>query len=256
MDGTERSPAVARAVGGVLGAAVGGVARVRRGKPLHPQGLVLPGRLRRNGLTGAEATGAWLDEAGEDDVLVRLSRGGGLPRRLPDVVGLALRVGDVDLLLSSSAGPWPVLRHVPWPRRGHGRAAYGSVLPFRGRRGPVLLRAEPVRPRDLPTDTDALAAALAAQPLELRLSWATPRSRWQPLGTLEIMAEGGAAADRPIRFDPLRTPPGLETYPWVAGLRSPAYRAAHAHPAQPDRTPGSAAAARPHGPDDRAHALT
>lgn len=227
---TARPPA--RLLGALLGAVVAAVARVRPGKPLHPQGLVLRGRLRRDGASGV--AGTWLDGPGEDAVLVRLSRGGGLPRRLPDVVGLAVRAGDVDLLLSSPAGAAPVLRHVPGLRRGHGRAAYGSLLPFRGPHGAVLLLAQPDPPRDLPVERDALAAALAARPLRLRLSWATPRSRWRPFGTLEIMAEVPRALDRPVRFDPLRAPPGLGTYAWVAGLRSPAYRAAQPRPAEPD----------------------
>ncbi|WP_216699350.1 hypothetical protein [Actinotalea ferrariae] len=225
----------ARGLGPVLGVLVAGAARVRAGKPLHPQGLVLRGRLRRDAV--GSPTGTWLDGPGEDDVVVRLSRGGGLPRRLPDVLGLALRVGDVDLLLSSPAGTGPGLRHVPGPRRGHGGAPYSSLLPFRGPEGPVLLLARPEPPRKLPHDRDGLARALAEQPLELRLSWATAGSRWRPLGTLEIMAEEARAVDRPVRFDPLRTPPGLGTYDWVAALRSPAYRAAQAHPARPDGAP-------------------
>ncbi|MBC7291762.1 MAG: hypothetical protein H5T83_10600, partial [Actinotalea sp.] len=176
-------------------------------------------------------------EPGEDDVVVRLSRGGGLPRRVPDVLGLALRLPGADLLLSSPAGNAPVLRHLPGPRRAHGRAAYGSLLPFRGPRGPVLLLAEPDPAADLPRDRDGLAAALAAEPLHLTLSWATPRSRWRPLGTAEIMAESPRPGDGHVRFDPLRTPPGLGTYRWVAALRSRAYRAAQARPARPDGAP-------------------
>ncbi|WP_225753598.1 hypothetical protein [Actinotalea sp. Marseille-Q4924] len=236
--GTASASRAAALLGTTLGAVVGVVARLRRGKALHPQGLVLRGRLRRYGLTGADATGTWLDEAGDDDVVVRLSRGGGLPRRLPDVVGLAVRAGEVDLLLSSPVGTAPGLRHVPGPRRGHGRAPYGSVLPFLGPRGPVLLLAEPAAARDLPADRDALAAELAARPLVLSLSWASPRSRWRAFGTLEIMAEAPFAVDRSIRFQPLRTPPGLRTYPWVAALRTPAYTASQARSAQPDGAAG------------------
>jgi hypothetical protein len=241
----------ARVVGAALGGVVDAAARRRRGKALHPQGLVLRGLLRREVPAGAVGTGTWLDGPGEEDVVVRLSRGGGLPRRLPDVTGLAVRAGDVDLLLSSPAGTVPVLRLLPWLRRRHGRAAYGSLLPFRGPRGPVLLLARPDPPRDLPVDRDALAAALSERPLRLRLSWASALSRWQPFGTLEIMAEGGTAADRPIRFDPLRAPPGLGAYPWVAGLRSPAYRAARAHPAQPDGASDATATTTPDGGTSR-----
>lgn len=247
-DDAPAPPLAARAAGRVLGAVVGGVGRVRAGKPLHPQGLVLRGRLVRDGLSGPDATGTWLDESGADDVVVRLSRGGGLPRRLPDVAGLALRTGGIDLLLSSPAGTAPVLRHLPGLRHNHGRAPYTSILPFLSPRGPVLLLVEPHPGRDLPADRDGLAAALAAAPWHLTVSWASPRSRWRPLGTLEIMAESPQATDLPVRYDPLRTPPGLRTYPSVAALRSRAYGAAQARPARPDGAPAAAGTPTSHDP--------
>ena len=45
---------------------------------------------------------AWLDEPGADDVVVRLSRGGGLPAWCPDVHGLALR----HPMAAGVAGRW------------------------------------------------------------------------------------------------------------------------------------------------------
>lgn len=228
--------------GAVLGAGVGAVARVRRGKPLHPQGLVLAGRLVRHG-AGARSGAEWVDTAGSSDVVARLSRGGGLPRRLPDVSGLAWRDGDQDVLLSSPLGTAPVLRLAPGPRRGHGRTAYSSLLPYQGSSGPVMVLAEPSPPRRLPLDRAELAAALADEPLVLRLAWATPTSAWHPFGVLELRATADAR-DEPVRFDPLRPPPGLRTYPWVERLRAPAYAAARRRPARPDR-PGSRRPAAP-----------
>ncbi len=60
-------------------------------KPLHPDGEILRGRVRRDG-SAPPAGVPWLDDAGEDEVLVRLSRAIGLPAGLPDIHGLALRV--------------------------------------------------------------------------------------------------------------------------------------------------------------------
>ena len=48
------------------------------------------GRIYRHGLSGAGVP--WLDEPGEDEVVVRLSRAIGLPGGLPDIHGLAVRI--------------------------------------------------------------------------------------------------------------------------------------------------------------------
>lgn len=65
----------AASVGGVALAATGlGVAALRHAsKSLHPRGDVVRGRIFREG--SPESTGVpWLDEPGEGDVVVRLSR--------------------------------------------------------------------------------------------------------------------------------------------------------------------------------------
>ena len=83
---------LASAGGQALRLATGIVSRVRpAAKPLHPEGAVTSGALRRFG--AEEALGAaWLDELGMDRVLLRQSRAVGLPSGLPDIFGLALRV--------------------------------------------------------------------------------------------------------------------------------------------------------------------
>ena len=209
-------------VGSVLGAASYRVARMRGTKPLHPTGAVLRGTLRR---TGASSGVAWIDEMGKDEVVVRLSRGGGLPPHLPDVHGIALRHDETDVLLSGTGRP-PVLRHVLHPTRSPGRGACTTLVPFRGPRGPVLLAAFPAPARDLPADWDEVAALLAEDPFRLRLVWSDLWGPWLEFGELAV---GGPLTDRtdePLRFDPRRTPPGLQTYPWVDALRQPAYAAA------------------------------
>lgn len=245
--GAPRHPVLerlARAVGPALGALSGAVGRVRV-RPLHPDGLVLTGRVHRTGAPpdGPASGATWVDTPGADDVVVRLSRGGGLPRPLPDVHGLAFSAPDGDVLLSTPLAAAPGLRDVPFPRLRHGTALYSSLVAYAGDAGPVMLGARP-RPgtRRLPADRARLGAELRRAPFVLDLVWATPSSRWRPFGVLAIMAGAGPATDGRVRFDPLRTPPGLRTQPWVRDLRAPAYAAARR------RRPGAAGRQHTHRP--------
>src|SRR3954466_549205 len=89
---------------GGVPAPLGALARVRGGKPMHPRGVVFDARLTRTG--PAHPWGlSWIGGRGGADVLVRISRGAGLPPRFPDLLGLAVRlpatapgVDPIDLL--------------------------------------------------------------------------------------------------------------------------------------------------------------
>ena len=110
---------LAELAGRVVAVPLGAIARRRGGKPMHPRGAVLDAVLERHGATPPFGV-PWLDEVATDRVVVRLSRGAGLPAPLPDVLGLAIRLGGdaapVDLLLSSTGrGPWSVLADISNP---------------------------------------------------------------------------------------------------------------------------------------------
>ncbi len=209
----ESQPAVdvaARAGGSVLAGAVGVLSALRHpAKPLHPHGTVVAGVLRRHG--GARPSGVpWLDEEGEDEVLVRLSRAVGLPGGLPDIFGLAMRVpgarsgGEPSDLLLATTGRGTVTRFLlTWHLPGHERV-FTSLLPYRSARGPVLLAARR-------TEDDAY-----------ELAWARPTGGWTVFARLELGDAPGD--DEPISFDPVAHPlPDLENYGWVRRLRQPAY---------------------------------
>ena len=175
-------------------------------KPLHPDGVVLVGRLDRQG--SATPTGVtWLDEPGHDDVVVRLSRAVGLPRPLPDIHGLAIRVpserGPGDLLLASTG--WGRLgRFVLTFGRRPGARPLTSLLPYRTDVGAVLIGA-----RYVASGTYELA-------------WAPYDGDWQAFATLVITDR--EAADQKVSFDAvLNQVPGLLQYPTVVRLREPAY---------------------------------
>ncbi|MGW9307733.1 hypothetical protein ACWGRK_08990 [Saccharomonospora azurea] len=202
----------ASAVGSVLGDVFGTVAKLRHDKPLHPRGTVYDAVLRRSG--APEPWGAqWLDDPGEDRGLVRLSRSAGLPRPLPDVLGLAFTcsgpTGDRHDLLLATTGLRPGARFVLLPRRDPFSVPYGSLFPYRAPRGLVLL------------------AAVPTARARFRLLAAAPLGRWRKFATLELTDRAGAEPDRPIRFDPvLHLLPGLSWPTALARIREPAYAAA------------------------------
>ncbi|MGW6130471.1 hypothetical protein ACWFNE_10650 [Cellulomonas sp. NPDC055163] len=218
--------------GAVLGGLTRAVTALRGARPLHPDGATLRATVVRHG--SAQPTGArWLDEAGTDRGIARLSRSVGLPVPLPDVQGLALRLdgtdGPSDLLLSTT-GLGRVTRFLLTPHRAPSGGAYGSLLPYATPTGPVLLVAVP-GPRVLPTGLDALAAALAAEPWHLRLGFASPwERRWHEFGELVVDGPAQATVDSVLRFDAALHPlPGLPLEAWVARLREPSYAAARTH---------------------------
>lgn len=215
--------------GAVLAVGTQVVAAVRPArKPLHPDGEVRAGRIFRHG--SAEKTGvAWLDEAGEDDVDVRLSRAIGLPRTLPDIHGLAIRVhgrgtdgGAGDLLLATT-GLGRVTRFVlTFGRRPQARPLT-TLLPYETESGAVLIAAE----------------GIGAESYEL--SWAHPSGVWHRFGVLRLST--GPGTDPEISFDPMRRQlAGLRQYPAVRRLREPAYLSARRSRHHPDQHPTTAPA--------------
>lgn len=208
--GTRLARSVASTAGLVLAAATRGIAALRpSAKPLHPQGELVTGSLRRYG-SSVSSGSPWVDEPGEDDVVVRLSRAIGLPEALPDIHGMALRV-----LGSSSPGD-VLFASTGWGQLGRFVLTFGSrvgarplttLLPYRTSQGAVVLGA-----RETSSQT-------------YELSWSRSRGPWFTFAELRLSP--ARAGDQVISFDPVRNRlPGLDHYPWVVRLREPAYRQA------------------------------
>src|SRR6185436_3705237 len=132
--------ALSEAGGAALAGATRALAMIRPAeKPLHPLGVTLIGRIDRSGV-GPVSGVPWLDETGQDEVLVRLSRAVGLPTALPDIHGMAIRVvcaehrGDV---LLASTGWGRVGRFVLIAGRRPESRPLTSLLPYRTTGGPV-----------------------------------------------------------------------------------------------------------------------
>ena len=206
---TEVARTAARPMGLALAAATRAVSVLRPApKPLHPRGSLHEARIHRHG--SDPRTGVpWLDEPGEDEVVVRLSRAIGLPAGWPDIHGLALRLvadGVPGDLLFASTGRGRAGRFLLTLGRRPEDRPMTTLLPYRTEPGPVLL------------------GAFATAPGTYELCWARGAGPWHHFGALEL-AERARPGE--ISFDPVRhRVGGLEPYPALTLLREPAYRSA------------------------------
>jgi len=221
--------------GAALGAVFAGGARLRRGKALHPSGVVFAARLVVPGAAAAPRGAALLSEAGEHRAVVRFSRGLGLPDRFPDLFGMALRVLDAygpgqhqDLLLTTSTD-LPVLHHIVTPTRDAQARPYTSATPFRAGDETFILGALPCASSPRPDGEDQLErlrAAAATGGLRFELAVARPLGRFQPIGTVEIGAELTEELDA-MRFEPGSAGGGLRPVGVINGMRRRVYPIAH-----------------------------
>ncbi|WP_330263017.1 phosphodiesterase [Streptomyces griseorubiginosus] len=194
------------------------LARLRRAPALHPRGLTCTADLEIVA-DGSEPWGvSWLDSPGRYAARVRLSRAAGLPRRLPDGLGLAVRVADADGpgrtldLLMTSCGRGRITCHVPLPRTDVLGGPYSSLLPYRvgDRRG--VLAAFPRRSRPAPVygDPARLREALASGPLVLDLCAETAGTS-ETAGASGVSVSGASGRSwRPFGVLTVRTPLPLE----------------------------------------------
>lgn len=233
---------LSRAAGRGMASVFGVMKLFRPDRPIHPAGVGLKGTLVRE--TPSVPSGiTWIDTAGTDAVSGRFSRSIGLPPKLPDILGLALRVGSGgtvgDLLLSSTGVKVPG-RFFLVPRVHAAPAAFTSIMPYKGSSGPVLLGARTVRsPGPLPSPPADFRRELDGSEWELELFYARPAGRWTRFGRLVLTADdaGPDAPDTALRFDAVRNPlPGAGTYGWARLLREPSY--ARARLPRPGRGPG------------------
>ncbi|WP_019180728.1 hypothetical protein [Microbacterium yannicii] len=214
------------AIGRALAAVFAGMLLVRRPRPIHPHGVELEGEI--SWLSRSQSGIGWIDDPAPEPerVVARASRSIGLPPPLPDIVGLALRIesrGQVaDLELASTGagvpGRFGLLLH-----RSPSRAHLGTLLPYVGDRGAMLIAARTISPHDLPTALPDLATRLRTDAWHLRLYAARLRGPWHPFADLELRATPGRA-DSPLRFDAgRRLLPGARLPEWVRAVRQPSY---------------------------------
>jgi hypothetical protein len=197
-----RRTALPRAIETPIALVFAALARSRRRRALHPKGRVSAAVLSVPGDPRLPAPWQALDDA---PAVVRRSRGGGLPESWPDVLGIALRCGQQDLLLSSTLPLLPVL---PFPFRDPVRCSYSSLAPYH-----------------CGDATGLIIGRFAAGGRELRLHLRPLRGARIPLAVVRVGSTVTDPAAERVRFDPWRAGAGLTPAGFVHRMRGPAYLA-------------------------------
>lgn len=197
---------------------------LRHRRVFHPDGVLFDGELTAR-------PGVLPLPAGTHRVVGRMSKGAGTPGGLPDILGLAFRLGGQDgdrlwdILLASSA-PGAVGQLLLLPQRAWRGSTYSSVLPYRvDDRRPVWLLAEADDGQPAGTTAlDALAEHARRQPLRFALSEASVAGERRTVGELKL--RGVRRDSSEPSFDPVvHHPPGVRLWPdWVGKLRELSYR--------------------------------
>ena len=217
--------------GVALGAVLAAAAAARRGKAVHPAGAVHRAELIVPGIPGAPPGSTLLSTPARHTAIVRFSRSVGMPRPLPDLLGMSIRVldcygpgNDQDLLLVSSADH-PLGHFIFLPARDVWQRPYTSSLPYRAGSDSFLLGAlaDPASPRpDGADELDRLDKAAATGELRFRIAVAAPTGRFRPVATLWVGPRLAPDADA-LRFNPWITGGGLEPGGWLNRTRRAAY---------------------------------
>jgi hypothetical protein len=163
--------------------------------------------------------------------LVRFSRSLGLPRPLPDLLGMSLRVPDAygagrdqDFLMVTSVDA-PVLHHLFVPAGDVQQRPYSSSLPYRAGGETFLVGALPRResPRvEGGDELERLAAAAATGALVFDLAVAAVWGRFRPVAEIRVEDPLPPEADA-LRFNPWNTGGGLEPAGLLNRMRDHAY---------------------------------
>jgi len=223
--------AAMNAAGRTVGAAFAVVSRLRGAKSLHPEGVVHEGVLRVYGNGVAPPAATLLREAAEHPAIVRFSRSIGLPRRVPDLLGISMRLPDVygpgrhqDVLAVTSIDA-PVAHHVFVPASDFQQRVYSTSLPYRSGASSYILGFRPLAASPRPPghdEQDRLGRAAATGDLRFEFVLAPVMGSFAAVGELRIGDRLPPESDL-TRFNPWNTGGGLELTGVLNRLRDYAY---------------------------------
>jgi hypothetical protein len=214
-------------IGGLLAA----LAAARGAKAVHPTGVVYRARLVVHGAADAPRGASLLATPGEHVALMRFSRSLGLPRPVPDLLGVSLRVLDAygpgrhqDFMLVSSVDR-AILHHIFVPATDAQQRPYSSSLPYRagGETFLVGVVPDPLSPRPPGGDEfHRLQHAAATGRLTFGLAVASAHGRFRRVGTLHVEERLPQSVDA-LRFSPFHCGGGLAPAGVLNRLRDYAY---------------------------------
>ncbi len=220
------------ATGLSIGSVLAIIAGVRRAKAFHPGGVVYGARLTTTGASAAPQAAELLSRRGEHRAIVRFSRAIGVPRPLPDLLGLSVRLPDVygagvhqDFLLVTSAD-YPLVHHIFLPAVDVQQRPYTSSLPYRA--GDDLFPVGAVPRRESPRphgrdEFDRLRIAASTGRLLFDLAVARVAGRFHSVGSPHIGRRLAPELDA-LRFNPWNTGGGMQPAGWLNGARDRAYK--------------------------------
>lgn len=230
--GLGRAAAVlVEAAGYAIGLVLAGVSAVRRGKAVHPHGIVFHAELVVRSVPPGLERADLFATPGRRPAIVRFSRSVGVPRPLPDLLGMSVRVPDAygggrhqDFLMATSVDA-PVAHHLFVPARDAQQRPYSSSLPYRVGHRTLLVGALPRGDSPRPqngNELERLIAAAATGRLAFDLAVAEPWGRFESVAELRVGAPLPPEADA-LRFNPWNTGGGLVPAGVLNRLRDYAY---------------------------------
>lgn len=219
------------AAGYGIGAVLAAVAAARGGKAVHPSGVVYDARLVVDAAAAAPRASQLLGRPAQHRVLMRFSRSLGMPRPIPDLLGVSLRVVDAygpaghqDFMLVSSVD-LPVLHHIFVPAADAQQRPYSSSLPYRAGDETFLVGVVPDAASPRPPGDDEfhrLQRAADTGRLTFGLAVAPVSGRFRRVGTLHVEQRLPQITDA-LRFSPFNCGGGLEPVGVLNRLRDYAY---------------------------------
>jgi len=200
-----------------------GLSRARGKRFFHPDGRAYAATYE---LTDPPAGWTVGGSQRKGTATVRLSRGASLTRLLPDVLGLAIRLheingsgGDQDFLLVTS-GSAPALRHLLLPATNYSGELYSSILPYDCGAGTLMLGARSSNGnRPDPDGASGMAFDLLVSELT---------GPWRRIGRVTLGERFGEDSSDDLRFNPWNTGGGLAPAGPINALRQSVYRASQA----------------------------
>ena len=223
----EKAPSLPAPVAAPTRTLFRGIATLRGKRALHPNGFASTATVTALGIE--EMQGVELFERpAQHEAILRWSRATGVPKPLPDALGLAVRIPDAygperhqDLLLTSSL-PLPGSRHLPLPALGgFAGTLFSSLLSFEiaGETRLVSARATPARRSSW--DLDGWRAESQGQTFEL--SVASPRGPWKQFAELAVGQPVPDEIEVALEMNPWNSGGGIEPRGPLMDLRAPAY---------------------------------